>query len=112
MPIPKSQQPRVRSQHPPTQWNLKGGRLSTVNKVKNPKNPPVCLNMCIEVSLYRPINICLYWRIYVCMYRLEYQYQCIIINLTVIGKECKNKKYLQSYKYMLALAYLCVYVSA
>ncbi len=38
-----------------------------------------------------------YWRKYVCMYRLEYMYQCIRINPTVIGKECKNKLYLESY---------------
>jgi hypothetical protein len=50
----------------------------------------------INVLLYQPINICLYWRIYVCMYRLEYVYQCRRINPTVLGKECKNKMYLES----------------
>jgi hypothetical protein len=45
---------------------------------------------------YQPINICLYWRIYNCMYRLEYIYQCKRINPTVLGKECKNKMYLES----------------
>jgi 4-hydroxy-3-methylbut-2-en-1-yl diphosphate synthase IspG/GcpE len=54
------------------------------------------LNMYIDVWLYQPINICLHWRIYVCMYRLEYMYQCVRINPTVIGKECKNKMYLQN----------------
>jgi hypothetical protein len=77
----------------------------------------------IDVWLYQPINICLYWRIIVCMYRLEYMYQCIRINPTVIGKEGKNKKYFRAknvyqcmtvwaYKYIFVLAYLCVYVSA
>jgi hypothetical protein len=36
-----------------------------------------------------------YWRIYVSMYRLEYIYQCIRINLTAIGKEFRNKMYLE-----------------
>ena len=31
-----------------------------------------------------------------CMYRLEYMYLCIRIKPTVIGKQCKNKIYLQS----------------
>ena len=37
------------------------------------------------------MNICLYWRIYGCMYHLEYMY------------------IVSAYKYMLALAYLCMY---
>jgi hypothetical protein len=37
-----------------------------------------------------------YWRIYLSMYRLEYMYQCIRINPTAIGKECRNKMYLES----------------
>jgi hypothetical protein len=32
----------------------------------------------------------------VCMYGLEYMYQCVRINPTVIGKECKIKMYLQN----------------
>jgi hypothetical protein len=31
-------------------------------------------------------DICLYWHIYVFMYRLEYMYQCTRISPTVIGK--------------------------
>jgi hypothetical protein len=39
------------------------------------------------IGLYS-INICLYWRIYVRMYRLEYyMYQCIRICPTKIGKK-------------------------
>ncbi len=42
--MPKLQQSWVRSQHPPTQWNLRGGRCSSVEysteKKKNQKNPP------------------------------------------------------------------------
>ncbi len=48
MSMPKSQQSWVRSQHPPTQWNLRGAAdeavLNTVHRKKkkeNPKNPPV-----------------------------------------------------------------------
>ncbi len=63
---------------------------AVLNK-KNSKNLPFCLNMCIDVSLYRPLNKCLYWRIYVCMYRLEYMYQCIRISPTVIGKKFYSK---------------------
>jgi hypothetical protein len=37
-----------------------------------------------------------YWCIYLSMYRLEYMYQCIRINPTAIGKECRNKMYLVS----------------
>jgi hypothetical protein len=32
--IPKSQQSRVQSQHPPTQWNLRGGIWSSVEYIK------------------------------------------------------------------------------
>ncbi len=41
--MPKSQQSWARSQHPPTQWNLRGGRWSSVeNSTKKiPKIPPV-----------------------------------------------------------------------
>jgi hypothetical protein len=31
--------------------------------------------------------VLVYWCIYVCMYRLEYMYQCKRINANVIGKE-------------------------
>jgi hypothetical protein len=31
--MPKSQLSWIRSQHPPTQWNLRGGRWSSLNKV-------------------------------------------------------------------------------
>ncbi len=44
----QSQQSWVRSQDPPTQWNLRGGRRSSVEystqKKKNPKNPSVISN--------------------------------------------------------------------
>ena len=32
----------------------------------------------------------------VCMYRLKYMYQCIRTKTTLIGKEFKNKMYLES----------------
>jgi hypothetical protein len=42
--MPKSKHSWVRSQHPQTQWNLRGGRRSSVKIMyiirKNPKNPP------------------------------------------------------------------------
>jgi hypothetical protein len=41
----------------------------------------------MTVSAYKYM---LYWLIYVCMYRLEYMYQC------KLGKEAKNKMYLES----------------
>jgi hypothetical protein len=47
----------------------------------------------MTVSAYKDMLV---QRIYVCKYRLEYMYNCIRINPTVIGKECKNKMYLQS----------------
>jgi hypothetical protein len=37
-----------------------------------------------------------YLCIYVSMYRLEYMYQCKRTNPTAIGKECRNKMYLES----------------
>jgi hypothetical protein len=41
--MPKSQQSWVRSQHPPTQWNLRGARYAVLNKVHNLKNPKIPL---------------------------------------------------------------------
>ncbi len=38
LPMPKSQQSWVRSQHPPTQWNLRGGRWSSVEPVHRKKS--------------------------------------------------------------------------
>jgi hypothetical protein len=63
----------------------------------------------------------MYWHVYICMYRLKYMYQCFRTNPTLISKECKTKcilraKYMyrsmtvSTYKYMLVLVYLCVYV--
>jgi hypothetical protein len=42
--MPKSQQSWVQFQYSPTQWNLRGGRRSSVEystKKKNQQNPPV-----------------------------------------------------------------------
>ncbi len=45
--MPKSQLSWVRSQHPPTQWNLRGGRWSILNKVlKNYCFTPLYLCHC------------------------------------------------------------------
>jgi hypothetical protein len=41
-------------------------------------------------------HISMYWRLYVCMYRLKYMYQSIRSNSIIIGKEGKNKMYLES----------------
>ncbi len=67
------------------------------------------------------VPACLYWRIYVCMYQLEYMYQCIRTNPTVIIKEWTVRpkciswaKYVyrcmtvSTYTYMLVLA--CIWV--
>ena len=40
--------------------------------------------------------VSMHWRVYVCMYRLKYMYQCIRTNPILIGKEGKNKMYLES----------------
>ena len=48
----------------------------------------------------------MYWRVYVCMYRLKYMYQCIRTNPILIGKEGKNKMYLESQIYV--LTYNCI----
>jgi hypothetical protein len=47
---------------------------------------------CTGVYMY----VSMYWRVYVCMYRLKYMYQCIRTNPILIGKEGKNKMYLES----------------
>ncbi len=57
------------------------------NIFKNPKNPPVCLNMCIDVSLYRPINIGLYLRICVCTYVLAWIYVSVYRNLSFYNRQ-------------------------
>jgi len=54
--------------------------------------------MCFNVWLYYPINICLNWRIYVCIYQLEYMYQCNRINPTVLAKNVKTKCILRSWE--------------
>jgi hypothetical protein len=48
---------------------------------------------CMTVSAY---NYMLELAYLLCMYRLEEKNQCIRINPSVIGKECKNKMYLES----------------
>ncbi len=50
----------------------------------------------MNVLAYKIQYMLAYWRIYVAMYRLECMYQCIRINPTAIGKECRNKMYLES----------------
>ncbi len=61
--MPKSQQYWVRYQHPPTQWNLRGGRWSSVEystykgKKKNPKNHPVMVHI---VYLFSIVPL-IYW---------------------------------------------------
>ena len=72
---------------------------TVLNKVHLKKNPPVCLNMCIDVSLYRPIQY-KYMLVlaYLCAYvsaRTLYMYQCIRICPTKIGK----KNFLQNAHY-------------
>jgi hypothetical protein len=48
-----------------------------------------CISLKIQYML-------VYWRIYVSIYWLEYMYQWIRTNPTAIGKECRNKMYLES----------------
>jgi hypothetical protein len=57
--------------------------------------------MYLNMELYQRINVLLYCLIIytlnvLAMYQLKYMYQCIRINSTLIGKECKNKMYLES----------------
>jgi hypothetical protein len=53
-------------------------------------------NVSVYSTIVSPINISMYWRVYVCMYRLKYMYQCIRTNPILIDKEGKNKMYLES----------------
>ncbi len=46
--MPKSQQSWVRSQHPPTQWNLGAADEAVLNTVHE-KNPPVILFVVMAV---------------------------------------------------------------
>jgi hypothetical protein len=61
----------------------------------------------MTVSAYKCVLVLAYL-LYVCMYRLKYMYQCVRINPTLIGKECKNKMYLQK---EILYVYLCMTVS-
>jgi hypothetical protein len=45
--MPKAQQSWVRSQHPPTQWNLRGGRWSSVEYRMWKKRKP-----CVSLDIY------------------------------------------------------------
>ena len=53
------------------------------------------INVSVYSTIVSPIHISMYWRVYVCMYRLKYMHQCIRTNPILIGKEDKNKMYLE-----------------
>jgi hypothetical protein len=45
----------------------------------------ICMYVSVKVYACTGVSLCI-----MCMYLLEYMYQCIRINPTVNGKECKN----------------------
>ncbi len=51
LPMPMSQQSYVWSQHPPTQWNLRGGWWSSVGQYIEEKKPKI---LPVEVVVYSP----------------------------------------------------------